>query len=171
MPLLQTGNGSFSTFPGFDARTDTLVGREIRDTQIETGPSVNGGPTQKLGVDLSKGRGANVWTAGSTFSYDFGAFQLQNNFNFTKGTSNTFALFTGSNPQTVSQYLAGAGGTGSVTYADSGVALSGDQQTIQAGIWSVQKHIQSLTDELKLAQDLRGQHADPGRLCRACHRS
>jgi hypothetical protein len=41
-----------------------------------------------------------------------------------------------------------------VTYADSGVALSGDQQTIQAGIWSVQKHIQSLTDELKLSRKI-----------------
>lgn len=154
MPLLQTGNGTFSTFSGFDARTDTLVGQEIRNTQIETGPSVNGGATQKLGVDLSKGRGSNVWTAGSTFSYDFGAFQLQNNFNYTKGTSNTFALFTGSNPQTVSQYLAAAGGTGSVTYADSGAALGGNQQTIQAGIWSVQKHIESLTDELKLSRKI-----------------
>ena len=38
---------------------------------------------------------------GSNFSYDFGFFQLQNNINFTKGRSNTYALFTGDNPQTV----------------------------------------------------------------------
>ena len=124
--------------------TDTLVGKEIEHTQIEVGPSINGGPTQKKNVDLSDGRGAKIYTFGSTFNYDFGAFQVQNNMNFTKGDANTFALFTGSNPQTVAQYLDGAGGPGSVTYADSGAALSPDQETIQAGIWAVQKHIQQL---------------------------
>ena len=57
MPLQET-NGKFHTIPGFDARTDTLVGKEIQNTQIETGPSVNGGPTQKKDVDLENGRGS-----------------------------------------------------------------------------------------------------------------
>ena len=153
MPLLEE-NGKFETIPGFDARDDTLVGKEIEHTQIEVGPSIDGGPTQTKAVDLSKGRGADVYTFGSTFNYDFGAFQVQNNMNFTKGHANTFALFTGDNPQTVSQYLDAAGGPGTVTYADSGAALSGDQETIQAGIWSVQKHIRSFTDELKLSKEI-----------------
>jgi len=151
MPL-EENTGKFSTIPGFDARTDTLVGREIENTQIETGPSVNGGPTQKKDVDLEKGRGSRLYTLGSTFNYDFGFFQLQNNVNFTKGQSNTYALFTGSNPQTVAEYLAGRPGT--VTYADSGAALNANQETIQAGIWSVSKHIQSFTDELKLSKEI-----------------
>ena len=152
MPLL-TNNGHISTLPGFDARDDTLVGKEIENTQIEVGPSVNGGPTQKKSVDLSKGRGAKVYTFGSTFSYDLGGgFTVQNNINFTKGQANTFALFTGDNPQTVDQYLDGR--AGSVTYADSGLALAGNQETIQAGIWAVEKHIQSFTDELKLSKEL-----------------
>jgi outer membrane receptor protein involved in Fe transport len=165
MPLATNGNGDFSTFPGFDARYDTLVGKEIERTDIEVGPSINGGPTQTKAVDLSKGRGANVYTFGSTFNYDLGGgFTVQNNINFTKGSANTFALFTGDNPQTVSQYLAGAaannkiGGVaasgGTVTYADSGQALSANQQVIDAGIWSVEKHIQSFTDELKLSKEL-----------------
>jgi len=79
---------------------------------------------------------------------------VQNNVNFTKGTSETNALFTGSNPQTVADYLASAGGPGTVTYAGTGQALTGGQQTIQAGIWTVQKHIQSFTDELKLSKEL-----------------
>ena len=153
MPLVQNGSG-FQTFPGFDARVDTLVGKEIENTQIETGPSINGGPTQKKAVDLSKGRGASIYTFGSTLSYDLGFVQIQNNVNFTKGTANTFALFTGSNPQTVGAYLASAGGPGTVTYADSGVALTPGQQTIQAGIWAVEKHIQSFTDELKISKQL-----------------
>lgn len=153
MPLLET-NGKFHTFPGFDARDDTLVGQEIENTQIEVGPSINGGPTQKKDIDLSKGRGARIYTLGSTFSYDFGVFQLQNAINFTKGQANTYAVFTGSNPQTVADYLAGAGGPGTVTYADSGLALTPDQQTIQAGIWAVEKHIKSFTDELKLSREL-----------------
>jgi len=154
MPLIETG-GKFTTFPGFDARTDTLVGKEIEHTLIETGPSINGGPTQKKAVDLSRGRGSNVYTFGSNFSYDFGSgFGIQNNVNFTKGTSTTFALFTGSNPQTVAQYLASAGGAGRVTYADSGQTLAAGQETIQAGIWSVEKHIESFTDELKLSKEL-----------------
>ena len=154
MPLLQDSDGSFHTFDGFDARTDTLVGKEIEHTQIEVGPSVNGGSTQKKDVDLSDGRGAKIYTFGSTFNYDFGAFQVQNNMNFSKGDANTFALFTGDNPQTVAQYLVGAGGPGSVNYADSGTALSPDQETIQAGIWAVQKHIRSFTDELKLSKEI-----------------
>ncbi|WP_454885997.1 TonB-dependent receptor [Sphingomonas oryzagri] len=183
MPLATDGNGHVSTLPGFDARYDTLVGKEIENTQIEVGPSINGGPTQKKSVDLSKGRGAKIYTFGSTFSYDLGSgFTVQNNVNFTKGDANTFALFTGNNPQSVAQYLAGAATTnnyvldangnptttlaapavaagriatgGTVTYADSGQALGANQQVIQAGIWAVQKHIQSFTDELKLSKEL-----------------
>jgi len=154
MPLIEN-NGKFSTFAGFDARTDTLVGKEIEHTLIETGPSINGGATQKKAVDLSRGRGANLYTFGSNFSYDVGSgFTVQNNVNFTKGTSETNALFTGSNPQTVAEYLTAAGGPGTVTYAGTGQALTGGQQTIQAGIWTVQKHIQSFTDELKLSKEL-----------------
>ncbi|TPG19996.1 TonB-dependent receptor [Sphingomonas koreensis] len=154
MPLVENANGDFKTFPGFDARDDTLVGKEIEHTQIETGPSINGGPTQKKNIDLSDGRGAKLYTFGSTFNYDFGAFQVQNNMNFTDGDANTSALFTGSNPQTVDEFLTAAGGPGTVTYADSGAALSGDAETIQAGIWSVQKHIRSFTDELKLSKEI-----------------
>ncbi|MBA2934004.1 TonB-dependent receptor [Sphingomonas sp. CGMCC 1.13654] len=153
MPLATDGNGHVSTLPGFDARDDTLVGKEIENTQIEVGPSINGGPTQKKQVDLSRGRGARIYTFGSTFSYDLGGgFTVQNNMNFTKGQANTFALFTGDNPQTVDQYLNGR--AGSVTYADSGQALAGNAETIQAGIWAVEKHIQSFTDELKLSKEL-----------------
>ncbi|WP_267387245.1 TonB-dependent receptor [Sphingomonas sp. GC_Shp_3] len=154
MPLVEN-NGKFSTFAGFDARTDTLVGKEIEHTLIETGPAINGGATQKKAVDLSRGRGARLYTFGSNFSYDVGGgFTVQNNVNFTKGTSETNALFTGSNPQTVADYLASAGGPGTVTYAGTGQALTAGQQTIQAGIWTVQKHIQSFTDELKLSKEL-----------------
>jgi len=154
MPLSESADGKFHTIPGFDARDDTLLGKELEVGNIEVGPSVNGGPTQKQRVDLSKGRGARIYTFGSTFNYDFGFFQLQNNINFTKGQANTYALFTGSNPQTVAQYLAGAGGPGTVTYADSGAALNPNQETIQAGVWSVQKHFKSFTDELKLSKEL-----------------
>ena len=153
MPLLAS-NGEFHTFPGFDARDDTLVGKEIEHTQIEVGPSVNGGPTAKKDVDLSKGRGAEIFTVGSNFSYDLGAFQVQNNINFTKGHADTFALFTGSNPQSAADYLTAAGGAGTVTFADSGQAVAPGQQVIQAGIWSVEKHIQSFTDELKLSREI-----------------
>ena len=153
MPLLAQ-NGKFHTFPGFDARDDTLVGKQIEHTQIEIAPGTNGGPTQKKDVDLSKGRGADIFTAGSVFSYDFGGLVLQNNMNFTKGHADTYALFTGSNPQSAADYLTAAGGAGTVTFADSGQAVSPTQQVIQAGIWSVQKHIQSFTDELKLSHEL-----------------
>jgi outer membrane receptor protein involved in Fe transport len=177
MPLSEDANGKFHTLPGFDARDDTILGKELEISDIENGPSVNGGPTQKKQIDLSKGRGARIYTLGSTFNYDFGFFQVQNNINFTKGQANTYALFTGSNPQTVAQYLAGAvtsanapaaGGTpnlvlvaagrpattGTVTYADSGAALSPNQQVIQAGVWAVEKHIKSFTDELKLSKEI-----------------
>jgi outer membrane receptor protein involved in Fe transport len=154
MPLEESANGKFHTFPGFDARDDTLLGKELEVSEIETGPSVDGGPTQKKRIDLSKGRGARIYTLGSTFNYDFGFFQVQNNINFTKGDANTYALFTGSNPQTVAQYLASAGGPGAVTFADSGVALNPNQETIQAGVWAVQKNFKSFTDEIKLSKEL-----------------
>jgi len=153
MPLLAQ-DGKFHTIPGFDARDDTLVGKEIEHSQIEIAPGVNGGPTQKKDVDLSKGRGANIFTVGSNFSYDFGGLVLQNNMNFTKGHADTYALFTGSNPQSAADYLTAAGGPGTVTFADTGQAVSPTQQVIQAGIWSVQKHIQSFTDELRLSHEL-----------------
>ena len=162
MPVLEDAQGKFHTIPGFDARDDTLVGKEIELTQIEVGPSINGGPTQKKGIDLSKGRGARIYTLGSTFSYDFGLFQVQNNMSFTKGQANTYALFTGSNPETAAQYIAdqlaapyGVGATGgTVTFANNGATVGPNQQVIQAGIWSVEKHIKSFTDELKLSREM-----------------
>jgi outer membrane receptor protein involved in Fe transport len=169
MPL-EENNGKFSTIPGFDARNDTILGKEIENSQIEVGPSVNGGPTAKKDIDLSKGRGARIYTFGSNFSYDFGFFQVQNNINFTKGQANTYALFTGSNPETAAQYLTdsitsangtpgivAAGGRatgGTLTYADNGQVVNPNQQVIQAGIWAVEKHIQSFTDELKLSKQI-----------------
>ena len=177
MPVLEDAQGKFHTIPGFDARDDTLVGKEIELTQIEVGPSINGGPTQKKNIDLSKGRGARIYTLGSTFSYDFGLFQLQNNINFTKGRANTYALFTGTNPETAAAYIAGAvtaanaplasgapnpvlvaaGGPatgGTVTFAKTGAVVDPNQQVIEAGIWSVEKHIKSFTDELKLSREI-----------------
>ena len=177
MPVLEDSSGKFHTIPGFDARDDTLVGKEIELTQIEIAPGVNGGPTQKKTIDLSKGRGARIYTLGSAFSYDFGLFQLQNNINFTKGQANTYALFTGSNPESAAQYIAGAvsaandplasGATnpvliaagrpatgGTVTFANGGGVVDPNQQVIQAGIWSVEKHIKSFTDELKLSREI-----------------
>ncbi|PTQ12734.1 TonB-dependent receptor [Sphingomonas oleivorans] len=167
IPLI-SNNGKISAYPGFDPGNDTLIGNEIRRVSIEVAPGAT--PVTKA-LDLGEGRGAKITTLGATFDFEFDAFQLSNKMNYLKGDANTRGLFTGGNPTSLTSYiasqvtaanrnaavLAAAGRPatgGSATFVNGSGTVAGSQAVLEAGIWSVDKQLESFTDELRLSREI-----------------
>lgn len=168
VPLIgaTTSDGQPTAFPGFDPLRSTLASNELRNVQLEVGPG------QVLNKDLADGRGLKATLLGADFSQRIEGWTVSNKVNYLKGDAPTLAIFAGgSNPLTMSQYIANAvtsangmanvvaaagrpatGGT--ATYLNGGAAVSGSQQVLSAGIWSVEKDIKSFTDELRVSKEL-----------------
>jgi outer membrane receptor protein involved in Fe transport len=169
-PLLSRNGGSdISQFPGFDARSDTLYGNDLRNLVIQVSPGAVPGTIRR---NLADGRGADINMAGVTLDLDFSGWTLSNRANFTDGDTPTVALFTGTNPTTLGAYIGGAitaangnpdvvgaaGGvlatSGSASFANGGGAVNPNQQVINAGMWVVDKHIKSFTDEVRFGREI-----------------
>ncbi|QUD87876.1 TonB-dependent receptor [Phenylobacterium montanum] len=159
VPLLSSNGGhTISAFPGFDPLTGSLLGNELRTFTFPVAPGVS------MTRDITKGRGASVTLGGVDYHQDFDAWHVSNKFNFTDGDTPTYALFNGANASTFSDYIAGvvstqsnnipAGTTGTGTYVDNGAAVDPNTQVIPIGLWIVDKHIKSVTDDLRVSRDL-----------------
>lgn len=175
IPLVGSADGSsVSSLPYFDAHTATFYGNELRNISLETGFMGGDGKIQQQSVqrDVANGRGANVTTLGMNLDKKLGAWTLSNKLNYTSGDVPTYALFTGANPTTIGSYIAAqmaaanadagvlaAAGTaataGTAKYVDNGSAIT-DMNTpvIVNGLWVVDKHLQSFTNETRLNYDL-----------------
>jgi outer membrane receptor protein involved in Fe transport len=171
VPLKGSPDGSsVSSVPYFDALKGTFYGSELRNITLESGFMGGDGKIQQqfINRDFANGRGANITTLGATLNKKFGAWTLDNKVNYTSGDAPTYALFTGANPTTLGAYISSqvaavngdaamqAAGlanatTGTAHYVDNGNAIT-DMNTpvIVNGMWSVDKHIQSFTDETRL---------------------
>lgn len=69
IPLLSRNNGNdLSSFPGLNAQTGTLLGRDFRNVDLLVGP--NGETIQR---DLADGRGVNIDVFGGELNWDVGA--------------------------------------------------------------------------------------------------
>ncbi len=169
-PLISRNGGSdIAQFPGFDARSDTLYGNDLRNLDFEVSPGSVPGTIRR---DVADGRGAKIDIAGITLDLDFGGWTLNNRANFTDGDTPTVALFTGTNPTTLGSYIdasiasanadpgivGAAGGvlatSGVGTFTHGGGAVDPNQQVIDAGMWIVDKHIKSFTDEIRFGREL-----------------
>lgn len=168
-PMLSI-NGKLHRLDGFNPRSDTLLGNDFRHVNIAVTPGATPGT---LSRDVASGRGENVSMFGSKFDWKFGdGWSVSNRANFVGGDVPTLALFNGSNPpQTMSSYINGAvtraNGDAGVTAAAGGMATGGtavythgggavdpNQQVLETGLWTVQKHIRSFTDELRVNKEL-----------------
>ncbi|XLZ68445.1 TonB-dependent receptor [Massilia sp. SR12] len=151
VPLISSDEGrSISPFPGFDPLKGTLMSSEMRHFSVEAGPGAT------LHHDLGDGRGLHATVLGMEFDQALGRWTVSNKFNRFIGDLNTIAMFTGNNPLAMSAYNAAAlkanGGTlASATYLD-GTPVAAEQQVVQAGLWSVRKHLKSFTDELRISK-------------------
>ncbi len=156
IPLLQDPvTKKLSPFPGFDPLTGVFQGPELRNIHSDIG---NG---QFLEKDLADGRGASITTFGANFDQKINGFSVSNNVNYTSGNVPTLALFNGGSvPQTMQAYIdaqlsRSPGATaGSAFYVTGGAAVDPNQQVTPVGLWSVEKHIQSMTDELRISKEI-----------------
>ena len=96
MPLARDHDGKFSTIPGFDARTDTLVGKEIEHTLHRDRPQCRWRPDAEEG--RRSGEGSRIaastrWAARSTTISASSSCRTTSTSR--TASSNTYALFTG----------------------------------------------------------------------------
>lgn len=152
VPLISSNNGhTISEFPGFDPLTGTLMSGEMRRFTVEAAPG------RTLDYDLGDGRGLKSTVFGVDFAQTMSGWNVSNKFNYFDGDLNTYAMFTGNNPLTMGAYnaaaLASYGGTvAAATYLD-GTPVAADQQVVQAGLWAVEKQLQSVTNELRVSRE------------------
>lgn len=150
IPLLSRNNGNdLSSFPGLNAQTGTLLGRDFRNVDLLVGP--NGETIQR---DLADGRGVNIDVFGGELNWDVGGWTVADRFNVMAGTAPTYALFTGDAPQRLGDFIAGYGTIGSGRFTNGGGAVDPNQQVLEAGWWSVDKRLNSFTNDLRLSREL-----------------
>ncbi|MCS3807442.1 TonB-dependent receptor [Xanthomonas sp. 4461] len=150
IPLLSRNNGNdLSSFPGLNAQTGTLLGRDFRNVDLLVGP--NG---QTIRRDLADGRGVNIDVFGGELNWETGAWTIADRFNVMSGSAPTYALFTGDAPLRLSDFIAGYGSGGTATYTNGGGAVDPNQQVLEAGWWSVDKRLNSFTNDLRLSREL-----------------
>ena len=144
IPIVTNGNGDISAYPGFDAGTGTLMGRDTRITTNVVGRT----------IDLADGRGANIINTGITFEYEVAdGLRLRERTSYLGGDANTIGLVPVEGPVSAAAMavtLGGAGSTvGALTYATGGGAVAGGASAavLRAGIWEVRKKISSFVSD------------------------
>ena len=159
VPLISSNEGrTITEFPGFDPLTGTLMSGEMRRFTVEAAPG------KTLNYDLGDGRGLKATVLGADLDTKFSGWNLSNKFNYFKGDLNTIAMFTGNNPLTMGAYNAAAinthrnavagqtATTATATYLD-GTPVDANQQVVQAGLWAVEKKLESFTNELRVSKE------------------
>ncbi|MDL2353723.1 MAG: TonB-dependent receptor [Pseudomonadota bacterium] len=157
VPLISSNNGrTITAFPGFDPLTGTLMSNEMRHFTIDAAPG------KTLQRDLAEGRGMQATVLGAEYAQNFNGWEVSNKANYFTGDLNTISMFTGNNPLSAADYLANANAaynkgaaatSGSMTYVHGG-AVNPNQQVVQAGLWSVEKKLSSVTDELRVSKEI-----------------
>jgi len=100
IPLIQTGTDKFSAYPGFDPLKDTYNSKALQHVFL---PSYPGGGTN---ANLADGRGADFGFAGGNFDWEFGdGWSLTDRLIVDSGDADTNALFSSSNPATLTEEL------------------------------------------------------------------
>jgi len=164
-PILNTGKGDFSNYPGFNALTGTFGSKADQYAFLQTTPCYTTGCTPGgIPLNLAKGRGADVHSVGGNLDLDFGnGWSLSDKFNLTAGQMNTISYFsTGNNPTTLGNYISTAataaglpaGLTATANYTDGSGAADMNQNVTTQGLWYVHKRIEGATNEFHLSKEL-----------------
>jgi outer membrane receptor protein involved in Fe transport len=169
IPLISSDNGNkIHGYPGLDPLTGSLLGNELRRATFQVSPGATPGTVTR---DVTRGRGANVFLGGVDYHQDIDGWSVSNKFNYTSGDTPTFALFNGANPLTLGEFesklisssnanaaivaVAGRPATAATaTFTNGGGAVDPATNVIPIQLWSVEKHIKSVTDEARVTHDL-----------------
>lgn len=170
-PLLSSANGKLSVYPYFDQRKDALAGNDTRLLTFETTPGATPGTISR---DFSDGRTIDLTQFGGSFDFDAGGWRISDRIGYLSGSADTRAIFTSAVPTTLSAYIAGrvtavnatpaivaaggraTGGTGRFS-TNGAVITDGNQPVIVAGFWSIDKHIRTFTNDLRISREF-GDH-------------
>lgn len=177
IPVVQNANGSYSSFPGFNALTGSYGSYAIQNVRV---PNPLGGFES---ANLANGRGTQMYFFGSNYNQKIGEWTLHNGFIADGGGLDTNALFSGPNPRPLGYYLYGcnyqplpagycSGGTPTDTnnlgtngdgyplsqninamYAGSDTPVPLSQSVIQQGWWFIQKSLQNFADEFRVSRE------------------
>lgn len=144
IPVVTDGRGKITEYPGFDAGTGTLMGRDTRITTNVVGRT----------LDLAEGRGAKVINTGLTFEYEVAdGLRLRERTSYLGGNADTVGLVPVEGPVSAAAMAVTLGGAGStvntLTYATAGGAVAGgaDARVLRAGIWEVRKKLSSFVSD------------------------
>ncbi|OZB61246.1 MAG: TonB-dependent receptor [Lysobacterales bacterium 14-68-21] len=159
IPLIQRGTDQFSAYPGFDPLTDTYNGPEIQHVYL---PGYPGGGTH---ANLANGRGAKFNFFGGNFDYDLGSsWTLSDKFLLDGGDVDTNALFSGTNPGSLSDMLYTDGssigafnlpaGSATATYVNGGGVVDPNQSVIHQGWWYIHKHLKNMSNDFRLSKEI-----------------
>jgi len=154
IPVIANADGSISEFPGFDLGTGNLIGNDTRLAVLEVGRN---GETIKR--DLADGRGAQIFMIGGNANLEFGdGWMLTERFNYMSGDANTMGLVPSATPRSAADFLASVDGNGvggSFSFTSSGAAITDlSQQVMTAGWWSVEKDLQSFTNDVSIRKEI-----------------
>lgn len=160
IPLIQDRPGIFSAYPGFDPLTGTYYSKAMQHTYLESYP---GGGTS---VNLADGRGAQLGFFGVNFDWDFGdGWTVSDKFLVDGGNMDTNALFSGTNPQSLSDWenTAGtypdntvpAGAVYTASYANgAGTITNPNLDVISQGLWHIHKNLKSVINDFRVGREL-----------------
>ncbi|WP_207796691.1 TonB-dependent receptor [Sphingomonas oleivorans] len=161
-PLLSSNNGAdLSVYPHFDQRHDALAGHDIRRLDLEVTPGATPG---RISRDYGDGRTIDLNQFGGSLELTPGDWTISDKFSYTEGSADVRAIFTGAVPTTLGAYIGSrlaAGSTvgrgpatsGSASFATSGAAIAdANLPVIVAGLWSIDKDIESFTNDVRLSR-------------------
>jgi outer membrane receptor protein involved in Fe transport len=171
-PLQASADGKLSVFPFFDQRKHTLAGEDTRLLTFETSAGATPGTTA---FDFSDGRTIDLTQFGASFDFTPGDWVISNKIGYLTGRADTRAIFTSAVPTTLGAYIAGrvsainanagivaiagqaTGGTAKFT--TTGTTISDmSQPVIVAGFWAVDKHLETLSNDLRVSREF-GRHS------------
>jgi outer membrane receptor protein involved in Fe transport len=159
IPLIQNGTDKFSDYPGFDPLKDTYNSKALQHVFL---PSYPGGGTN---ADLADGRGADWGFFGANLDWEFGDdWTLTDRLLLDGGTADTNALFSASNPATLTDELftlsTGLGGfalpAGSLATSQfvGGGAVDPNQSVIKQGWWHIHKNLKNVNNDLRVSKKI-----------------
>jgi outer membrane receptor protein involved in Fe transport len=158
IPVIQHGTDQFSKYPGFDPLTSTYNSNAIRRVRLDGYP---GGGTN---ADLANGRGAQMAFVGANFDHELGGgWSIVDKFLYNSGDVDTNALFSGSNPATLTDelYTVGTGGgfalpagSATATFADGSGTVAADQSVIHQGWWFIHKKLENFNNDFRLSKEI-----------------
>jgi outer membrane receptor protein involved in Fe transport len=158
IPLIQRGSDKFSEYPGFDPLKDTYNSQAVRHVFL---PSYPGG----INADLADGRGAEFTFLGANLDWEFAeGWSLTDRLLFDNGNADTNALFSSSNPASLTDelftlptdlggYALPAGSVATSTFVGGG-AVDPTQSVIKQGWWHIHKRLFNINNDLRLSKQL-----------------